>query len=443
MSGIARLLIESGYQVTGSDLVSNRLTTELGSLGARVATGHDLTLIDTTDIVVRSSAVPENDPELVAARAKGVPVLQRAEMLAELMTDFYRIAVAGSHGKTTTASMATTLLLKADQDPSYVIGGILNEQGVNAHLGLGNAIVVEADESDASFLKYEPDIAIITNIDSDHLLTFNNDLSELEEAFFQFMECVKPDGHIIVCIDDERLQRLAERSSRHVLTYSTTLESADYYAEDIKIKNCKSTFSVHRHEREPVQFEVSLPGRHNVENALSCLALADVLGYDDDILREALSHFKGVGRRFQLYGVRNHIVIDDYGHHPKEIEATLNAAKLNWPERKIAMIFQPHRYTRTQQLFEEFVEVLSKIDQLVILDMYAASEAPIKGADSDDLARVIMARTERPVYRLPDLAALQRHARSHFSDEEVIIMQGAGSIGQMVVPFVETLDDIS
>lgn len=443
MSGIARILVARGYRVSGSDLVENKLTKALARLGVEVTKGHDAKLLGDSDVVVVSSAVGEDNPEVQGARSRGIPVVLRATMLAHLMKGYFRIAVAGSHGKTTTTSLAASLLIKAGQDPSYVIGGILSENGVNAHLGEGDTMLVEADESDGSFLNYAPDIGIITNIDSDHLQTFDNSLEQLEEAFFQFMNSVKTDGYIILCLDDPRLRRLAERCTRKVISYSTRLESADYYADSISIKDAKSHFTVYGKTGAPTAFEFSLPGHHNVANALACVALADLMGIERAVLAEGLKCFGGVGRRFQLYPVRRQVLVDDYGHHPREIDATIEAAKLNWPQRRLVLIFQPHRYTRTEQLFDDFVSALKQVDHLVLLDVHTAGEAYIHRADSDALANAVSEHNDVDVFRVKGLRELIKHAGEHFQKEDVMVMQGAGSIGGMVKPFVEALHVIT
>lgn len=442
MSGIARMLVSRGDEVSGSDLVSNNQTQELKKLGVVIQSGHTTEWIEKSDFIVRSSAIQEDNPELIAARASGKPILERAEMLAKIMERFNRIVIAGSHGKTTTSSLATDLLNKAGLNPSFVVGGILHEQGTNACLTDGEHIVVEADESDASFLMFNPHVAIITNIDSDHLSTYNDNIDELEQAFIKFTNKVEENGVVIACIDDPRLSKILSSVNRRVITYSTQGKPADYQANITKISDGKSYFQVQTFAGNKFDLVLSMPGEHNVSNALACVALADCLEIPHDKVQEIMQTFRGVGRRFDTYHFNKTIVVDDYGHHPQEIEVTLKAARENWPDKKICLVFQPHRYTRTKQLFEEFVVVLQHTHQLILMDIYTANEHPIEGADSDALAATIHAKTGATIERIKDCDELLAFAKSNFGKDEVVILQGAGSIGGMVKPFLEVARDL-
>lgn len=433
MSGIARMLVARGDAVSGSDLSSNRLTQELIELGVRIETGHQAEWIEGCDVVVRSSAITEDNPEIKAARESGKPVMGRAELLSDLMENFQRIAIAGSHGKTTTTSLAASLLIHAELDPSYVIGGVLHEQQTNAYLGTGKHIIVEADESDASFLNLNPHVAIITNIDSDHLATYDDDINKLEQAFVEFVQAIPEDGLVIACADDERVMRVIEHAHCKVVTYSTEPGvTADVRADIQSIHDGVTEFVI-----DGQAYCLSMPGKHNVSNALACIALADHLTLSTETTQQALKQFRGVGRRFDTYKLDDMTVIDDYGHHPREISMTLQAARHNWPNQKICLVFQPHRYTRTQQLFDDFVETLKHADELILMDLYTANEAPIAGADSDALAKAVMQAGLSSVHRIADLDALIHYAKQHFGQDEIIILQGAGSIGAMVHPFLD------
>ena len=437
MSGIARLLIARGDIVSGSDLVTNRLTDELTELGVQIHNGHRATFVEASDIIVRSSAIADDNPEIIAAKSTGKPIISRAKMLAMLMENFFRIAIAGSHGKTTTSSLAATLLIKSGLDPSYAIGGVLHEQETNAYLGHGEHIVVEADESDASFLDLQPDIAIITNIDSDHLSTYDNDIARLETAFLDFMHRVPDDGLIIVCVDDARLRALIQSAHCRVKTYSVEGYDADYQARDCNINNTCSEFIVAKRDGSTFPLTLAMPGIHNVSNALACVVLADALDIAQHDVAKTMHDFKGVGRRFDTYPLGEMTVVDDYGHHPREIEVTLKAARQNWPDRKICLVFQPHRYSRTQQLFDDFVRVLQVADKLILMDVYSANENYIESADSDTLAAAIDDSSAKQVVRLKGQDELILYGKTHFHGDEIVIFQGAGSIGAMVQPFLE------
>ena len=439
MSGLARILLNQGHRVSGSDLAQNTMTDALAEKGVIIYSGHESAFIGECDYVIYSSAIQSDNPEWIAAENAGIPIVARVDLLAEIMEGFYQVVIAGSHGKTTTTSLATHLLLEAKLDPSYAIGGVLNQQGVNAHLGKGQYIVVEADESDASFLKFKPDVAIITNVDSDHLDFYENNIACLEKAFSDFMSSVSETGHLIVCIDDPRLYRLAQQLERPVIAYSVQDHpDADYRATEIKTAQGISQFNLIDSNNNQTTFQLSMPGQHNVSNALSSIILADLLKIPRTISQKALQFFPGVGRRFQTSFLKNLTVVNDYGHHPREIAVTLNAARDNWPDQKITLVFQPHRFTRTKQLFHEFVEVLSHVDELILLDIYSANELPIANADSDALAENISQKTK--VIRLSGQSELLAHAQKYFAKHAIVIMQGAGSIGTMVQPLIDSFE---
>ena len=441
MSGLARLLIAQGHAVSGSDLVRNSLTDLLTTVGVVVHHGHTACCIDACDYVVYSSAIQYDNPEILAARNANIPVLTRADLLAKIAQNFYQIVIAGSHGKTTTTSLMTHLLLMADLDPSYAIGGILNQSGVNAHLGQGEAIVLESDESDGSFLKFSPDVAMITNVDADHLDYYQGSMTHLEVAFFNFMNSVSPEGLVIICADDPRLYRLAQQLKHRVILYSTDNHpEAQYHATEICIAQGQSRFNLIKSNETETEMVLAMPGKHNVSNALGCIILSDEMQIPRAVLRRALQNFSGVGRRLQTYFLNDFMLVDDYGHHPREIEATLRATRDNWPGRKIIVVFQPHRYTRTQQLFQAFVDVLSTVDELILLDLYSANEIPILNVNSDVLAEAIKHRTV--VHRLSGQSALLEYAHQNFYEHSVVIMQGAGSIGSMVQPLIESFQTV-
>ena len=436
MSGIAEVLANLGYQVSGSDLAENAATRRLKGLGAKVAIGHDAAHVAGADAVVISSAVRGDNPEVLAARAKRIPVVPRALMLAELMRLKQGIAVAGTHGKTTTTSLVASVLAEAGLDPTFVIGGRLTAAGSNARLGAGDFIVVEADESDASFLHLQPVVAVVTNIDEDHMDTYEHDFARLRQAFVQFLQNLPFYGTAILCADDEHVREIVPFVSKPVLTYGTSPQ-AMVRAEDIRAEGGRMRFRALRDKAAPLDVVVNLPGRHNVLNALAAIALAGELGVPDAAILRALAEFRGVGRRFQRYGDvpldggGAFALVDDYGHHPAEIRATLDAARVAFPGRRLVLAFQPHRYTRTRDLFEDFVKVLSTADALVLAEVYAAGEPPIVAADSRTLARAlrVFGKVE-PVF-VEDIAGMPEAIRRAARDGDVVITMGAGSIGNV------------
>jgi UDP-N-acetylmuramate--alanine ligase len=432
MSGIAEVLVNLGYQVSGSDLSDSGVTKRLSSLGAKIYSGHKTQYIDGADAVVVSSAVKPDNPEVVAAREHRIPVVPRAQMLAELMRLKTGIAIAGTHGKTTTTSLVASVLAEGGLDPTFVIGGRLVAAGSSARLGAGDFIVVEADESDASFLHLQPAVAVVTNIDADHMDTYGQDFEKLKAAFLQFLQNLPFYGTAILCVDDPHLRALLPEVAKPVVTYGTS-EDASVRADAIKHDGGRMRFRAHREKAKPLDVMLNLPGRHNVLNALAAIAVAGELGISDPNLLKALGEFHGVGRRFQNYGKIDgkFTLIDDYGHHPAEMAATLEAARGAFPGQRIVLAFQPHRFTRTRDLFEDFVKVLSTVDALLLADVYPAGEAPIVAADGRALARAVrIYGGVEPVF-VEDIAEMPDVIRRIAKDGDVVLTMGAGSIGNV------------
>ena len=394
MGGIAEVLLNLGYDVQGSDLKANAVTDRLVTLGARVMIGHDAAHVAAADVVVVSSAVRADNPELLAARERRVPVVQRAEMLAELMRFRFGIAIAGTHGKTTTTSMVASILAEAGLDPTFVIGGRLKSAGTNARLGTGRYLVAEADESDASFMHLQPMIAIVTNVDADHLGTHDGDFERLKQSFVDFLHNLPFYGLAVLCADDPVLAAMLRHVGRPSVTYGIEA-AADVRAVHVRREGPRSSFDVVRAGRSaPLSITLNLPGRHNVLNALAAIAVATDLDVADDAIQRALGEFQGIDRRLQNYGdveVAGGVVtlVDDYGHHPTEIAATLEAVRQGWPGRRVVLAFQPHRYTRTHDLLDDFARVLAEADALLVAEVYAAGEAPIAGADGKAICRAV------------------------------------------------------
>jgi UDP-N-acetylmuramate--alanine ligase len=430
MSGIAEVLANLGYEVSGSDLAQNAATRRLASLGVKVKTGHSKENVNGSDAVVVSAAVQADNPEIVAAREHRIPVVPRALMLAELMRLKQGVAIAGTHGKTTTTSLVASVLAEGGLDPTFVIGGRLNAAGSNARLGAGDFIVVEADESDASFLHLQPVIAVVTNIDADHMDTYQQDFGRLRQAFLQFLQNLPFYGAAVLCTDDPNLRELLPQVTKPVLAYGTS-EDAPVRAEAIAHDGGRMNFRALRQGARPLDVVLNLPGRHNVLNALAAIAVGTELQIRDESILKALREFRGVGRRFQNYGTigNKFTLIDDYGHHPAEMAATLEAARGAFPGRRIVLAFQPHRYTRTRDLFEDFVCVLSGADVLLLAEVYPAGEAPIVAADGRSLARALrLAGKVEPVF-VEDIAEMPAAIRRAAEEGDVVITMGAGSIG--------------
>ncbi|MAP19631.1 UDP-N-acetylmuramate--L-alanine ligase [Marisediminitalea sp.] len=442
MGGIAEVLLNEGYQVAGSDIQAGAMTQRLTALGADIAIGHKAENVEGANVVVVSSAINEANPEIQFARQQRIPIIRRAEMLAELMRFRHGIAVAGTHGKTTTTSLIATIFGEAETDPTFVIGGLLNSAGTNARLGKSRYLIAEADESDASFLHLQPMMSVVTNIEADHMDTYDGDFSKMTDTYIEFLHNLPFYGQAVVCGDDPVIRDLLPRIGRSVLTYGFN-DDNDVRATNIQYQFGRTTFDVIRPGREPLAIELKLSGAHNVLNALAAITVATEEDIEDSAICRALSTFGGIGRRFEVLGefstsVGEVTLVDDYGHHPTEVAATIAAARNNWPSQRLVMVYQPHRYSRTRDLYEDFVEVLSQVDCLLLLDVYAASEQPIEGADSRALARSIRARGQlEPVYvgsheELPSILANQ------LQNGDIVMTQGAGNIGQLAKKLAAT-----
>ena len=430
MSGIAELLLNLGYQVSGSDLRQSDITRKLEQLGGTVHEGHHGKWVQGADVVVTSSAISPDNPEVVAAREAHIPVIQRAEMLAELMRlAKYGIAIAGSHGKTSTTSIVSTILAHAGLDPTIVVGGKVDSLGGNAKLGCGDFLVAEADESDGSFLKLSPVIEVVTNIDLEHL-DYYRDLDHIKEVFLQFIDILPFYGVAILCFDDENIARLLPRIKRRIITYGLS-EQADLHATRIESRGLDTAFTVRFRGRELGRVTVNRPGAHTVYNSLAAIGVALELDIDFEIIRQGLANFAGVQRRLQVKGERDGVlVVDDYGHHPTEIRATLDAVRQGWPERRLVVAFQPHRYTRTQALFDEFTTAFHRADVLVLTDIYPASEQPIEGVTSERLAAAIKEHGQRQVSLVPSVDDLPDHLAGLLQEGDLLLTLGAGNIVQ-------------
>jgi UDP-N-acetylmuramate--alanine ligase len=435
MNGIAEVLVNLGYRVTGSDIRENGAVHRLRELGAEIAIGHDAAHVGSADVVVISSAVTAENPELLAARERRLPVVRRAEMLAELMRYRHGIAVAGTHGKTTTTSLIASIFAEAGLDPTFVIGGLLNSARSNAQLGASRFLIAEADESDASFLHLQPMVSVVTNIEADHLETYGGDFSQLRKTFLDFLHNLPFYGVAVLCADDPVIADLLEEVGRTTLTYGFS-ESADYRIEDVEKRALTTRFTVLRPVGEPLSIELNMPGLHNVLNAAAAVAVACDEGLPDGAIIDGLRRFQGVGRRFEILGDIGcnggaALLVDDYGHHPTELRATIEAARQAWPERRLVMVFQPHRFSRTRDLYDDFVSVLSTADALLLLDVYAAGEAPIPGADARSLSRSIRQRgVLDPIY-VAELEEVPEVLGGIIRAGDVILTQGAGNVAAL------------
>lgn len=438
MSGIAEVLVNLGFNVTGSDLASNSVTARLQAAGAAVYQGHQKENLTDADVVVVSSAVNEANPEVKEARARGIPVVPRALMLAELMRFRQGIAVAGTHGKTTTTSLIASILAEAGMDPTYVIGGKLESVNANAKLGTGEYIVAEADESDASFLHLTPVMAVVTNIDADHMDTYEHSFDKLKTAFVDFVQQLPFWGMAVVCVDDANIREILPRLTKPVMTYGFS-ETARVRAINVVADNGQMHFTVQRINGVTTEFDVTLnlPGKHYVLNALAAIAIASELNVPDAAMIKALKEFKGVGRRFERYGEVNapaggtFTLIDDYGHHPVEMQAVIAAASGAFPDRRLVLAFQPHRYTRTRDCFEDFVKVLSSADAVLLTEVYSAGEAPIVAADGRSLVRAVRVAGKLEPLFVETTTELPQEIVNVVKDGDVVIVMGAGSIGQV------------
>ena len=439
MCGIAEVVHNHGYMVSGSDIKQSPVTDRLTQMGIQVFIGHDSKNISEADVVVVSSAIDHTNPEIQAALSGRIPVVRRADMLGELMRYRHGIAVAGAHGKTTTTSLLTMILTEAGLDPTYVIGGKLNASGKNASLGQSRYLVAEADESDASFLSLRPMAAIVTNIDQDHMETYGGSFDKLKAAYVQFLQNMPFYGLAVLCGDDKELYGLIDKIARPVLTYGLEKHN-DVQAIDVVADGTKTHFTVLRKDREPLPITLNIPGIHNVYNALAAITISTDEGVSDEAICQAVKKFAGVGRRFENNGnypvkdgAGDVLLIDDYGHHPTEVAMTIKAARQSYPDRRLVMIFQPHRFTRTRDCFDDFVDVLSQVDVLMLLDVYSAGEAVIEGADSRSLARTIRTRgqVEPIMLNINDMDQIRQVLGSMLKGNDLLITQGAGNVGQL------------
>lgn len=444
MSGIAEVMLSLGYQVQGSDIQRNAQVIRLENQGAKIFIGHDAKNILKADAVVVSSAVDDSNPEVAAAIDALLPVVPRAEMLAELMRFRYSIAVAGTHGKTTTTSLVASVLAEGGLDPTFVIGGRLKSADANARLGQGEYLVAEADESDASFVHLKPMLAVVTNIDADHMSTYDGDIEKLRQGFIDFLHNLPFYGLAILCIDDPGVKAVLGQVGRSIVTYGINSE-ADVRAENIRFGAGTATFQVVRQNRdEALEICLRLPGLHNVNNALAAIAVAGELQIADQAVIDALEKFEGIDRRFQIYGDINTdsgkvLLVDDYGHHPTELAATIDAARAGWPGRRVVLVFQPHRYTRTRDLLDDFAAVLSTVSVLVVLEVYAAGEDPIAGADGRAIARAVRGRGGvEPVF-VETLDELGPVLKGLLADGDLLLTMGAGDIGAYVAGLPDLL----
>lgn len=441
MNGIAQVMLNLGYEISGSDLKDNPATRRLEEQGASIHIGHAAGHVADVDAVVISSAVKDDNPEVQAARAARIPVVPRAEMLAEIMRFRFGVAVAGTHGKTTTTSLIASLLIEGGLDPTFVIGGRLNARGSYAHLGEGEVLVAEADESDASFLYLQPMLAVVTNVDEDHMATYGNDFARLRATFLEFLHHLPFYGQAVMCIDDDNVRDLLPEVTRKVVTYGEH-PNADVRALSITQSAMTTTFTVAMRGRDAFEVKLNLPGRHNVLNALAAIAIADELGVSIAGIQRALAEFAGIGRRFQArtgcaIAGREVLLIDDYGHHPREIAATLEAVRAGWPGRRVVLAFQPHRYSRTQDAFDDFVGVLSQVDVLILAEIYAAGEAPIVGADGRALTRAIRARGQVDPVFVEQIADLPKVLAGIVAAGDVVVTMGAGDVGRVAAQIAE------
>lgn len=446
MSGIAEVLSNLGYQVSGSDIKESTVTQRLGELGVTITIGHKRENITNVDVVVASTAIDRSNEEIDQAYLNRIPVIPRAEMLAELMRFRFGIAVAGTHGKTTTTSLTASVLAEGGLDPTFVIGGRLNSAGSNAKLGLGNYLVAEADESDASFLYLQPMIAVVTNIDKDHMETYQNSFQRLKDTFLEFLHHLPFYGLAVMCLDDEGIREILPQISKPITTYGVH-EDADVRAVDIKQSGMLTTFNVIRQGGYPLlEVTLNMPGWHNMLNSLAAIAVATKLEVADEAIIKSLGAFKGVGRRFQVQGDLaidggKLTLVDDYGHHPREIAATLEALRQAWPDRRSVIIFQPHRYTRTRDLFEDFVQVLSTVDVLILMDVYSAGEAIITGADGRALSRAIRMRAQVDPVFVDGWQELPKILAGIIKPDDVILTMGAGNVGHFATQLPELLTE--
>lgn len=449
MSGIAEVLLNQGYSISGSDLRESSVTQRLKRKGAEIFIGHNEANVQSADVVVNSSAVDASNPEMLGARERRIPIVRRAEMLAELMRYRHGIAIAGTHGKTTTTSLMASVLAAADCDPTFVIGGLLNSAGANAKLGASRYLVAEADESDASFLHLQPMVAVVTNIDADHMDTYDGDFAKMKKAYVDFLHNLPFYGLAVLCGDDPVVQEIIPEVSRPSITYGFG-ETNDYRAVNVVQSTLATRFTALRPDGlSDLEVVVNMPGRHNVLNALATVAVATDEGLDDAAIQQGLAKFQGVGRRFEVYGefpvspkqadvavdtsFTTAMLVDDYGHHPREVAATVAAIRDGWPDRRLLMVYQPHRFTRTRDLYEDFVDILSQVDALILLEVYSAGEDPIPGADSRHLCRSIRGRgLVEPIF-VETIDGVPEVLADLIQPGDIVLTQGAGNVGLLAI----------
>lgn len=440
MGGIAEVLLNEGYSVTGSDISENAVVQRLKGLGAIVSIGHEKRNVADASVVVVSSAIDETNVEIIAARELRIPIVRRAEMLAELMRFRFGIAIAGTHGKTTTTSLIASIFAEAELDPTFIIGGLLNSAGTNARLGKSRYLIAEADESDASFLHLQPLISVVTNIEADHMETYDGDFEKMKQTYVDFLHNLPFYGLATMCGDDPEVRNVAKELGRRVVSYGFEAHN-DYVITNFKQTETRTTFTI-THDGGSVDLSLNLPGRHNALNATAAVAVAHEEGIDDKYIVAALEKFEGIGRRFQQHGEyetgKGSVkLMDDYGHHPTEVAATIEAVRAAWPERRVVMCYQPHRYSRTRDLYDDFTEVLSKVDCLLLLEVYPAGEKPIAGADGRSLAQSIRQRNRvDPIFvaKPEDIPAQLAHV---IKDGDVVITQGAGNINSVIKTLID------
>ncbi len=440
MGGIAEVLANEGYEISGSDLAPNAVTQQLSELGVQIYFHHRAENVLNASVVVVSSAITADNPEIVAAHDARIPVIRRAEMLAELMRFRHGIAIAGTHGKTTTTAMVTSIYAEAGLDPTFVNGGLVKAAGTHARLGSSRYLIAEADESDASFLHLQPMVAIVTNIEADHMDTYQGDFENLKQTFINFLHNLPFYGQAVMCIDDAVIRELLPRVGRHITTYGFS-DDADVRISGYHQVGAQGHFTLERKDKPLLTVTLNAPGRHNALNAAAAVAVASDEGIDDKAILRALERFQGTGRRFDFLGEYplelvngqsgTAMLVDDYGHHPTEVDATIKAARAGWPDKRLVMIFQPHRYTRTRDLYDDFAHVLSQVDVLLMLDVYSAGESPIPGADSRSLCRTIRGRGKIDPILVTDVDTLPELLSQSLRGEDLILVQGAGNIGKL------------
>ena len=443
MCGIAEVLLNQGYEISGSDISANPSVKRLTKAGAIVFIGHDESNIDGANVVVKSSAVTIENPEIASAHARGIPVVRRAEMLAELMRYRHGIAIAGTHGKTTTTSLITAILAEAGRDPTFVVGGRVNSVGTNAKLGGSRYLVAEADESDASFLHLQPMVSVVTNIEADHMETYGFDFEVMKKTYIEFLHNLPFYGLAVMCIDDDVIRGLLVDVARPLLTYGFS-EDAGYRLRDLRAEKRQCHFMIDRPDgQSSLQISLNIPGRHNALNAAAAIAVASDEGISDQAIIDGLSKFGGVGRRFEVIGEYpvtggDAMLVDDYGHHPTEVKATIQAIRDGWPEKRLVMVFQPHRYTRTRDLYEDFVQVLAEVDVLLVLDVYSAGEEPISGAGSKNLCGSIRQRGGiDPIY-VESIEEVPYLLGELVRGDDFVMTQGAGSVSKLVAMLADS-----